>query len=115
MKIGVLVGSNRTNSFSGSIAKNVMNLFPEETTVEIVKIDHLPFYNQDFDEEGTEVPEDVAALRKQVASYDRVLFVSPEYNRSLSALVNNAIDMGSRPRSETTWTSKPHEIISQST
>ncbi|HLR11597.1 MAG TPA: NAD(P)H-dependent oxidoreductase [Sporosarcina sp.] len=114
MKIGVLVGSNRTNSFSGSIAKNVMNLFPEETTVEIVKIDHLPFYNQDFDEEGTEVPEDVAAFRKQVASYDGFLFVTPEYNRSVPALLKNAIDMGSRPKSENVWGGKPAAIISHS-
>lgn len=114
MKIGVLVGSNRRNSFSKSIANHVIDLFPAEVTAELVNIDHLPFYNQDFDEEGETVPEEVAVFRKQMAAYDGILFVTPEYNRSIPGLLKNAIDIGSRPKAENIWNEKPAGIISQS-
>lgn len=114
MKIGILIGSNRSQSFSASIAENVMRLFPEEATVEIIKIDHLPFYNQDFDEEGGDVPKEVVVFRNRVASFDGFLFVTPEYNRSVPGLLKNAIDIGSRPKTSNVWDGKPAGIISQS-
>lgn len=114
MKIGVLVGSIRINSFSEGIAKNVMRLFPDEMTVEIVQIDQLPFYNQDFDEDGAKIPEAVAAFRQQIARYDGFLFVTPEYNRSVPAVLKNAIDTASRPKMDNLWNGKPAAIISQS-
>jgi chromate reductase, NAD(P)H dehydrogenase (quinone) len=112
-KVGVLVGSLRKESFSLKLANNVMSLFPEGYEVELVEIGNLPFYNQDFDDENN-VPAEVVKFRKKIAEQDAFLFVTPEYNRSVPAVLKNALDTASRPKTDNKWGKKPAAIISQS-
>jgi len=113
-KVAILVGSLRKNSFSGQIAKNVQTLFKDGYETEIVKIDDLPFYNEDFDNEGGTVPESYTRFREKIKEMDAVLFVTPEYNRSYPALLKNSLDVGSRPYGANLWDGMPAAIISQS-
>src|SRR5699024_8168424 len=112
-KIGVFVGSLRKESFSKKIANNVMDLFHDEHDVQLIEIGHLPFYNQDFDDEN-KVPTEIETFRNEMKTYDGFIFVTPEYNRTVPAVLKNALDIGSRPKPENVWNHKPAGIISQS-
>jgi chromate reductase len=112
-KIGVLVGSLRKESFSKKIAANVAALFPEGYETEFIEIENLPFYNQDYDNENN-VREEYANFRNRIKEIDAVLFVTPEYNRTVPAVLSNALDIGSRPYGASVWNGKPAAIISQS-
>lgn len=112
-KIGVFVGSLREESFSKKIAKHTVTLFPASSTVETIRIEQLPFYNQDYDDSGN-TPEEYDAFREKMQSFDAFLFVIPEYNRSFPAVIKNALDVGSRPKADNVWNNKPAAIISQS-
>ncbi len=112
-KIGILVGSLRKESFSKKIAANVAALFPEGYETEFVEIGNLPFYNQDDDNENNVLTE-YTALRNKIKQFDAFLFVTPEYNRSVPAVLSNALDIGSRPYGASVWNGKPAAIISQS-
>ena len=112
-KIGILVGSLRKESFSKKIAANVVALFPEGYETEFVEIGNLPFYNQDYDNENNVLAE-YTTLRNKIKELDAVLFVTPEYNRSVPAVLSNALDVGSRPYGASVWNGKPAAIISQS-
>ena len=112
-KIGILVGSLRKESFSKKIAANVAALFPEGYETEFIEIENLPFYNQDYDNENN-VREEYANFRNRIKEIDAVLFVTPEYNRSVPAVLSNALDIGSRPYGASVWNGKPAAIISQS-
>ena len=113
-KIGIFVGSLRKEANSKKIAKNIINLAPEGFDFEVIEIGQLPLYNQDFDEPN-ETPETYIEFRKTVESLDGVLFITPEYNRSVPAVLKNAVDVGSRPPKENVWTKKPGAVISSST
>jgi len=78
-----------------------------------VEIGNLPLYNQDYDDENN-APAEYAAFRNTMKGMKAVLFVTPEYNRSLPAVLKNALDVGSRPYGESVWDGKPALIISQS-
>lgn len=112
-KIAVLVGSLRKESFSKQLAENIMTLFPKGYDAEIIPLGDLPMYNQDFDAEG-EVPEATTNFRNKMKEMDAVLFVTPEYNRSIPAVLKNAVDTGSRPKPESVWNGKPGLIVSNS-
>ena len=112
-KIGILVGSLRKESFSKKIAANVAALFPEGYETEFVEIGNLPFYNQDDDNENNVLAE-YTKLRNKIKELDAVLFITPEYNRSVPAVLSNALDIGSRPYGASVWNGKPAAIISQS-
>lgn len=112
-KIGILVGSLRKGSYSKKLAENVVKLFPDGYETKFIEISNLPFYNQDFDDENN-VPEVVASFREEVGQFDGFLFVTPEYNRSVPAVLKNALDTASRPKSDNKWGGKPAAIISQS-
>lgn len=113
-KIAVIVGSLRKGSYSRQIAKNMLGLFPKGYEAEIVEIGQLPFFNQDW-EADLETPKEVAEFRKQIGGFDAVLFVIPEYNRSISGVLKNALDVASRPYGQSKWNGKPAAIVSQST
>lgn len=113
IKIGVLVGSARKESFSKKIAKNFLALLPEQFDPQILTIANLPLYNQDFDDENT-VPPEWTEFRAQVKEMDAYLFVTPEYNRSVPPLLKNALDIASRPYGQNNWAGKPGAIISVS-
>ncbi|MBY7142083.1 NAD(P)H-dependent oxidoreductase [Virgibacillus sp. NKC19-3] len=112
-KIAVLVGSLRKESFSRKIAENVMELFPDPFETEIIPIGDLPLYNQDFDDDGNP-PHQWTTFREKIKEFDAVLFVTPEYNRSVPGVLKNAIDIGSRPKVDSVWNDKPAAIISNS-
>lgn len=88
-KIAVFVGSLRKDSFNRKMAKVLIALSPPSLKLEIVEIDGLSLYNQDFDDEG-HPPEAWQTFRQQILGYDGVLFVTPEYNRSIPGVLKNA-------------------------
>ncbi|MDQ0201737.1 NADPH-dependent FMN reductase [Neobacillus ginsengisoli] len=112
-KVGILLGSLRKESFSKKLAANVASLFPEGYEAEFVEIGNLLLYNQDFDDENN-VPSEYTTFRNKMKEIDAVLFVTPEYNRSIPAILKNALDVGSRPYGASVWNGKPAAIISQS-
>ncbi len=113
MKIGILVGSLRKESLSKKFASNVAELFPEGYETEFIEIGNLPFYNQDEDNENNTRTE-YTEFRNKINQLDAFLFVTPEYNRSVPAVLSNALDIGSRPYGASIWNGKPAAIISQS-
>jgi chromate reductase len=112
-KIAVFVGSLRKESFNRKMAKALIALAPESLLFEIVEIGGLALYNQDYDDEGTP-PSEWIEFRRRVKSFDGVLFVTPEYNRSVPAVLKNALDVGSRPFGQSVWGGKPGAVISVS-
>ena len=111
--IAVLIGSLRKDSFSKSVAKSLMPLFPSDYNLEIVEIGDLPLYNQDYDDLD-QVPEAYTTFRNKMKTMDAVLFVTPEYNRSVPAVLKNDLDVGSRPYGASIWDNKPAELVSVS-
>lgn len=110
--IAVLVGSLRKASINRKVALALAELAPANLKLEIVEIADLPLYNEDHD--GATAPASYASFRQQVKAADAVLFVTPEYNRSVPAALKNAIDVGSRPYGQSVWSGKPGAIISVS-
>jgi chromate reductase len=110
--IGVLVGSLRRGSYTRMVAKAAVAQAPAGFACSFVEIGDLPLYNQDL--EDGEVPAAWTAFRKKIKAFDAILFATAEYNRSVPAVLKNAIDVGSRPRGENAWQGKPAAIISVS-
>lgn len=110
--IAVLVGSLRKQSINRKVALALAELAPANLKLNIVEIGDLPLYNEDIDADSP--PAAYSTFRKQVSSSDAVLFVTPEYNRSVPAPLKNAIDVGSRPYGQSAWSGKPGAIISVS-
>lgn len=111
-KVAIVVGSLRKESYSKKLAENVANLFPKEFPTEFISID-LPLYNPDYDDEHR-VPAEYTAFRAAMTGVGAVLFVTPEYNRSVPGALKNALDVGSRPYGASVWNGKPAAIISNS-
>ncbi|NLY11038.1 MAG: NAD(P)H-dependent oxidoreductase [Firmicutes bacterium] len=110
-KVGIVAGSLRKESFSKKIADNVAKLFPEGYTTEMIEFGNLPLYSEEYDENP---PAEYTAFRSKLREFDAILFVTPEYNRSIPGVLKNAIDVGSRPYGQSAWAGKPAAIISQS-
>lgn len=110
-QVAVFVGSLRKESYNLKLAKALIDLSPESFQLNIVNIGALPFYNEDV--EAT-APASWKTLREQLAAADAVLFLTPEYNRSVPAVLKNAIDVGSRPYGKNAWNGKPGAVISVS-
>lgn len=113
VSVAVFVGSLRKASFNRKIALALADLAGDALKLEIVEIGDLPFYDQDLDDEGA-TPAAWTAFREKVNGYDAVLFVTPEYNRSTSGVLKNAIDVGSRPYGKSVWQGKPGAVVSVS-
>lgn len=111
--VAVLVGSLRKGSNTRQIANGLIKLAPAELQLEIVEIGDLPMYNQDLETESP--PEQWVTFRERIRRADAVLFATPEYNRSMPAVIKNAIDVGSRPRQTSAWNGKPGAVVSVST
>lgn len=109
--VAVIVGSLRKDSINRKLALALADLAPAELQLRIVEIGQLPLYNQDEDEPPLPV---WTAFRDQIKAADAVLFVTPEYNRSVPAALKNALDVGSRPYGQSAWTGKPGAIVSAS-
>src|SRR5450830_1976585 len=110
-KVAVIVGSLRKESYNRKVAKTLMLLAGPELDMEIVEIGQLALYNQDDD---ANPPPAYTEFRERIKSYDGVLFVTPEYNRSVPGVLKNAIDVGSRPYGKSVWSGKPGAVISAS-
>jgi len=106
--VAVIVGSLRQESFNRKLAKALIAMAPASLKLEIVEIGQLPLFNQDFESDP------VPAVREFVArigAAEAVLFVTPEYNRSVPGALKNAIDIGSRPYGKSAWSGKPGAVI----
>lgn len=112
-KIAVIVGSLRRESLSRKLAMEVMALAPASLAAELVEIGQLPLYNQDGDDGGNP-PAPWAAFRQHMTGFEGVLFVTPEYNRSVPAALKNALDVGSRPYGKSVWDGKAGAVVSVS-
>ncbi len=110
--VAVIVGSLRKGSYNRMMAHALAALAPPSLKLEIVEIGALPLYNQD--RRGHVRPAAWTAFRERVKAADAVLFVTPEYNRSVPAALKNAIDVGSRPYGASVWDGKPAAIVSVS-
>lgn len=111
--IAVLVGSLRKDSFNRHVAKALIKLAPDNLRFEMLEIGQLPHYDQDGDDVGP-LPAEWETFRAQVKVADAVLFVTPEYNRSVPGVLKNAIDVGSRPYGKSAWDGKPAAVMSVS-
>jgi chromate reductase len=109
--VAVFVGSLRKESFNRKMAKALAAIAPAPLKLEIVEIGQLPLYNQDDDANPSAAS---AAFKARVRKADAVLFVTPEYNRSVPGVLKNAIDVASRPYGDSAWSGKPGAVISVS-
>ncbi|RWU18148.1 ACP phosphodiesterase [Pseudomonas alkylphenolica] len=109
--VAVVVGSLRKASFNRKVALALAELAPSNLKLNIVEIGDLALYNEDID---VEPPASYKTFREQIRNSDAVLFVTPEYNRSVPGVLKNAIDVGSRPYGQSAWSGKPGAVISVS-
>jgi len=110
--VAVIVGSLRKESFNRKLANAVMAIAPDTLRMTIVPIGDLPLYNQDLETENP--PAQWAAFRDAIRGVDALLFVTPEYNRSIPGALKNAIDWASRPYGTNAFTRKASAIIGTS-
>ena len=110
--VAVLVGSLRKASFSRKAALALAEVAPDPLALDIVEIRDLPLYDEDAEAAGP--PAAWIAFRDKVRPADAVLFVTPEYNRSVPGGLKNAIDVGSRPYGKSVWSGKPGAVVSVS-
>ena len=111
LDVAAVVGSLRRDSYTRRLTEALARLAGDSMRIEIVEIRDLTLYNQD-DEESA--PAAWVAFRSRIKRADGVLFATPEYNRSMSACIKNAIDVGSRPKVHSAWEGKPAAVISKS-
>jgi chromate reductase len=110
-QIAVIVGSNRRESINRRLAAALAKLGAGRFDAKIVRIDDLPMYNQDNE---APLPPEVARFKDEVAKADGVLIVTPEHDRSMPAVLKNAIDWGARPYGKNSWVDKPTFITGTS-
>lgn len=110
-KIAVFVGSLSQDSLNQQLAQAVVKLAPSDFTFDFVDIGSLPHYNRDDDENQ---PPSVLQMKDIVAQANGLLFVTPEYNRSIPGVLKNAIDHGSRPYGHNAWAGKPAGMMGTS-
>ncbi len=109
--VGVLIGSLRKASFSRKLALALRDNAPSTLRLNVIEIGAMPLYN--YDDEPVP-PEPWLTFRQQVKAADALLFVTPEYNRSIPSALKNAIDVGSRPKGSSVYDAKPAAVISLS-
>jgi chromate reductase, NAD(P)H dehydrogenase (quinone) len=110
MNVCVLVGSLRKASLNRMLANTLISLAPSSMKLDRVEIGQLPLFNEDL--ETAAPPAEWTAFRQRVKAADAVLFVTPEYNRSLPAALKNALDVGSRPYGSSVWDRRPGAVVS---
>lgn len=110
--VAVIVGSLRKDSVNRKAAQALAALAPAHLKLRIVEIGDLPHYDEDLEADGP--PESWTRFREEVRRSDAVLFVTPEYNRSVPGVLRNAIDVGSRPYDSSAWAGLPAAIMSLS-
>ena len=108
IRVAVFVGSLRKDSFNRHLARAVERLAPADFSFDHVRIDNLALYNQDLD---AAFPAEFKRLKQEVEAADALLFVTPEYNRSIPGVLKNAIDIASRPWGTNSFAGKPGAVI----
>lgn len=111
-EVAVIVGSLRAASVNRIAAQALTRLAPDGLRFRFVEIGDLPLYNEDTEAAGP--PAAWTRFRQEVTSADAVLFVSPEYNRTMPGALKNAIDVGSRPYGQSAWSGKPAAVMTLS-
>ncbi|GAB7125966.1 NADPH-dependent FMN reductase [Silvimonas sp. JCM 19000] len=111
-QVAILVGSLRKASFNRKTAHALIDLAPPSLQLQILEIGELPLYNEDID--GDEPPAPWVTFREKLHAAEAVLFITPEYNRSVPGALKNAIDVGSRPYGKSGFSGKPGGVISVS-
>ena len=111
LPIGVVVGSLRKDSLNRRLVDAVAKLAPAELSFQHLRIDDLPLYNQDDD--ANQAPP-VKRLKSEIRATKGIIFVTPEYNRSIPGVLKNAIDHASRPYGDSAWAGKPAGLIGAS-
>ena len=106
--VAVVIGSLRKDSFNRRAAHALAAMAPAGIALKIVEIAPLSMYNQDLD---TAPPAAWIAFREQIKASDAVLFITPEYNRSMPGVLKNALDIGSRPYGQSAWNGKPGAVM----
>lgn len=109
--VAVVVGSVRKDSINRKLAKALVKLAPKDLQCELVRIDDLPVFNQDHDQNP---PEPVVRVKTQIAAANAFLFVTPEHNRSLPTALKNVLDWVSRPYGKNLWAGKPAGVVGAS-
>jgi NAD(P)H-dependent FMN reductase/ketosteroid isomerase-like protein len=109
-KVAVIVGSLRRQSWSRKLADEIIRRSQGKLTCGVLEIGDLPLYNEDLDERP---PTSWQRFREGIDAADAVLFVTPEYNRSIPGVLKNALDVGSRPGGQNHWKGKPAAVVSQ--
>jgi len=109
--VAVLVGSLRRESFNRKLANVLIAMAPASLKLGIVEIGYLPLFNQDLEADPGPAARE---FKERIRAADAVLFVTPEYNRSIPGALKNAIDVGSRPYGKSAWSGKPGAIVSVS-
>ncbi len=102
-QIGMIVGSLRKGSFNRQMATALAKLAPADFSFHPIEIGDLPLYNQDEDKHPADA---VKKMKAQISASQGLLFVTPEYNRSIPGVLKNALDHGSRPYGESVWAGK---------
>lgn len=110
-QIAVIVGSLRKDSFNRKLATALAKLGPQDFSFKQLEIGDLPLYNQD---EDANQADSVKRLKSELAASQGLLFVTPEYNRSMPGVLKNALDNASRPYGQNAWASKPAGVIGTS-
>ena len=110
-RVAVVIGSLRKESLNRKMAKALAAIAPASLALEIVEIGQLPLYSQDDD---AAPPAASVEFKQKIAAADAVLFVTPEYNRSVPGVLKNAIDVGSRPYGKSAWKGKPAAVFTVS-
>jgi len=110
-QIAVVVGSLRKDSINRNLANAIAKLAPQEFSFKQVQIGDLPLYNEDDDANQAQ---SVKQLKSEIAAAHGLLFVTPEYNRSIPGVLKNAIDHASRPYGQSVWAGKPAGVLGAS-
>lgn len=110
-KVGYFVGSLSSTSINRELSKVLIRLAPEDLAFDEISIGDLPLYSPDFDED---YPPPARALKDAIAAADAILFVTPEYNRSIPGALKNAIDWASRPWGQNSFDQIPAAVIGAS-
>src|SRR3954447_4548131 len=109
--VAVIVGSLRKESFTRKVANALAKLAPDTLKLNLVTLSDISFFNQDLE---AAPPADWLAFREKLQKSDGIVFVTPEYNRSIPGVLKNAIDVGSRPYGKSSFNGKPTGIVSNS-
>ena len=111
LKIGIIVGSLRKESFTKKFMQNFVQVCPKNFECSFIPLENLSLYNQDLD---TNYPPSWTEFKNQIKSCDAIIFATPEYNRSIPGVLKNAIDIGTRPPKQNSFAKIPAAVISVS-